>query len=76
VRHTATKKQPKPKRNKHPIIGLMTIGDMMARMLAGKKKYGTYLQPYNGRDTLLDLYEELLDAAIYCRTLMYERDGK
>ena len=42
----------------------------------GKAKYGMYLQPNNGRDSLIDTYQELLDAVVYIRSLIFERDGK
>jgi hypothetical protein len=39
--------------------------DMAARDAAGERKYGTRLQPHNGRDSLVDAYEEALDACVY-----------
>jgi hypothetical protein len=36
----------------------------------------TYLQAHNGRDALLDAYQEALDLAIYLRQALAERDGK
>ena len=36
---------------------------------------GTALQPFNGRDALRDLYEELLDACTYIRQVIEERDS-
>jgi hypothetical protein len=50
--------------------------DMLARKLLGQQRYGTPLQPHNGRDMMQDLYEELLDACNYIRGAIYERDGK
>jgi hypothetical protein len=50
--------------------------DMIARDFFGRQKYKTPLQPHNGRDSLVDLYEELLDASVYIRSFIYERDGK
>jgi hypothetical protein len=47
---------------------------MRQRDQAGKNKYGTRLQPENGRDSLRDAYEEALDLAAYLRTAIYERD--
>jgi len=49
--------------------------DMKARDTFGFKKYKTHLQPFNGRDTLYDIYEELLDAVVYIKTMIYERDN-
>ena len=34
------------------------------------QRYGTALQPFNGRKTLLDAYEESLDLSIYLRSLL------
>lgn len=66
--------QPRPVPNDHPPIVPQVIADLDARMQLGIERYGVALQPDNGRDTLRDLYEELLDAAIYTRTLIAERD--
>lgn len=68
--------QPDPKPNDLPAVWDLVIADMAARDRTGAQRYGTRLQPDNGRDTLRDLYEELLDAAVYARTLLYERDRK
>ena len=38
-------------------------------------RYGTALQPHNGRDALLDAYEEALDLAMYLKQAIVERDG-
>jgi hypothetical protein len=46
--------------------------DVMDRKAFGMKKYGTPLQPFNGRDTLNDLYQELVDAMKYARVYLYE----
>lgn len=51
----------------------MVIEDIEARKAVGLERYGTLLQANNGRDSLQDLYEELLDAATYVRQLIEER---
>lgn len=38
----------------------------------GLARYGSILQPNNGRDSLRDLHEELMDASVYARTRMLE----
>ncbi len=38
----------------------------------GKAKYGTYLRANNGRNALVDLYQELLDALMYSQQCMEE----
>lgn len=49
--------------------GLKNLGDVVSdmkdRRLFGIKKYGLPVQVGNGRDNLLDVYQELLDAAVY-----------
>ena len=65
-----------PTPNKEPAIQDLVMQDMIARKLLGQKRYGTPLQPHNGRDMMQDLYEELLDACNYIRGAIYERDGK
>lgn len=42
------------------------------RQQVGIARYGTSLQPYNGRDALRDLAEEILDGAQYARQLVVE----
>jgi hypothetical protein len=67
--------QPLPEANTYPPIQTLVIKDMEARKTIGLRRYGTLLQPFNGRDALRDLYEELLDATMYIRQVIYERDG-
>lgn len=54
----------------------LVVEDMKARDEFGTKKYGTHLQPFNGRDALIDAYQEALDLVVYLRQMIYERDGK
>jgi hypothetical protein len=68
-----TKNQPAPKPSGLPDVWPLVIADMQARDAAGRRKYGVPLQPHNGRDALQDLYEELLDAAVYIKQAMLER---
>ena len=47
-------------------IGASNIaGDLIRRAEFGRAKYGTFLRAFNGRDPLVDLYQELLDARMY-----------
>jgi hypothetical protein len=48
--------------------------DLERRAKLGERKYGERLLPFNGRRALQDLYEELLDAANYCKQLLMEED--
>lgn len=76
VRATFTPEQPAPTPNAHPPTWPLVMVDMASRDNLGRQRYGTPLQPHNGRDTLRDAYEEALDLAVYLRTALYERDGK
>lgn len=49
--------------------------DMAARNAMGIKKYGTPLQPHNGRNSLVDAYEEALDLAVYLKNEIIEREN-
>lgn len=61
--------------NDFPDIQSMVLKDIADRKALGESRYGTALQPFNGRDMLKDAYEEALDLAIYIRGVMYERDN-
>ncbi len=50
--------------------------DMAACDAEGRRKYGVPLQPHNGRDCLVDAYQEALDLTVYLRQAIYERDGR
>lgn len=52
------------------------IADMTARHEMGMARYGVPLQPFNGRDTIRDLYEELLDACAYAASRAIENRGE
>ena len=47
--------------------------DLDARAAMGEAKYGERLQAHNGRDALLDAYQELLDAWVYLRQRLEEQ---
>jgi hypothetical protein len=75
--------QPDPvKNNHHPVIEVVResldydhpiVDDLNKRALLGKERYGVFLQPFNGRDALTDLYEEALDAVMYSAQLAIEK---
>lgn len=48
--------------------------DLELRAEQGVEEYGTYLSTFNGRDSLVDLYEELLDAYMYAA--QYEEENR
>jgi non-ribosomal peptide synthetase component F len=70
------REQPMPTTNNNPILQVLVMDDMTNRLKLGIERYGTGLQVGNGRDMLLDAYEEALDLCVYLRGLMYERDKK
>lgn len=51
----------------------LVIEDMEARRKVGVERYGQGHRPFNGRNTLLDAYEESLDGAVYLRSLLRAR---
>lgn len=55
------------------IVITTLVRDIIARAEAGRIKYGRYLETNNGRDALLDLYQEQLDAAAYTCQLLMEK---
>jgi hypothetical protein len=50
----------------------LVIDDARERDRMGAEKYGTRLQPHNGRDSLRDAYEESLDLIVYLRNKIAE----
>lgn len=46
--------------------------DTEARIRLGEQKYGTRLKANNGRDAMLDLYQEVLDGCNYAEQLVIE----
>ena len=55
-----------------PDVQSAVIADLVARRDHGIRKYGTALQPHNGRNALLDAYEEVLDLANYLKQRLLE----
>lgn len=70
-----TIEQPAPIPNDSTPIVDLVIKDMEERKRIGIERYGVALQANNGRDALRDTYEELLDACIYIKQVMIERNG-
>lgn len=65
--------QPTPKRTIETPTWELVIADMHARNAEGIRRYGTPLQPSNGRDSLQDAYEEALDLAVYLKNEIEKR---
>jgi hypothetical protein len=49
--------------------------DFEARIQLGVQRYGHRLETFNGRDALLDQYQELLDATQYAKQVCLETPG-
>ena len=64
--------QPPPKKGGQTILPLV-IEDLQKRAAEGQKRYGTMLQSENGRDALVDAYEEALDLCMYLRQELERR---
>lgn len=67
--------EPPPVPNARHAVWPLVIEDMKARDAEGRRKYGTPLQPFNGRDALVDAYQEALDLVVYLRQAIAERDA-
>lgn len=65
--------QPPPKDSGGVDCWLLVLEDMEKRRQDGKAKYGQPVMPFNGRDALVDAYQECLDMAVYLRQAIEER---
>lgn len=68
--------QPPPVPNDRPSILALVRADLEERERVGIQRYGTPLQAHNGRDALVDAYQEALDLAAYLRQAIEERAGR
>ena len=69
------KEQPPPKSNDTTPIVTLVKQDLDERMKKGVETYGMPLRAWNGRDALVDAYEEALDLCCYLRQAIAERNG-
>lgn len=69
---TTSHDQPPPKPNDRPAVWNVVMQDMRERDQVGRQRYGTPLQPHNGRDALADAFSEALDLSVYLRQAMLE----
>lgn len=74
VTENSIQDQPPPKQNASKPIWNLVIADMQERDKVGRERYGTPLQAHNGRDALIDAYQEALDLVVYLRQAIEERD--
>lgn len=71
-----TNEQPQPIANESPAIWDLVVADMRERDHVGRQRYGIPLQANNGRDALIDAYQEALDLVVYLRQAIEERKWK
>lgn len=67
----ASAQEPTPK-GKGKVVLDYVRKDLEKRAEVGKEKYGTLLRTDNGRDALIDAYQEALDLVMYLRQLLIE----
>lgn len=60
--------------NREDSITLDVIADLREREQFGALKYGKFLTHHSNEDMMQHLYEELLDASCYIRTIIKQRD--
>ena len=65
--------QPPPIPNTSTPIVDLVVTDLFERKQIGIERYGVPLQANNGRDSPVDLYQELLDAVMYIRQAIEAR---
>jgi hypothetical protein len=73
INSTATAKQRPPRPNENARIIDLVMEDLRQRAEMGKETYNTYLQPFNGREALVDAYQEALDLCMYLKQAIQER---
>ncbi len=64
--------EPDPAPNDSRPIWELVVEDMKERDQTGREKYGTPPQAGNGRDPLIDAYQEALDLCVYLRQAIEE----
>lgn len=68
--------QPAPKRGEASAsVTDAVVRDLQSRRDHGVGKYGVELLSHNGRDAMLDAYQESLDTTVYLKQCLMERSG-
>lgn len=75
MNNPATIIQPTPTGTGIDIVDLVRA-DLESRAAEGEKKYGQRLKAINGRDAMIDAYQEALDLCMYLRHAIEERKSK
>jgi len=53
----------------------LVISDLESRVGVGEKEYGEPLTTHNGRNSLQDAYEEVLDLCLYLKQALMESES-
>lgn len=72
---SAAKNEPAPTGTGKKVIDEVVL-DIKARSDMVEKKYGTPLRTFNGRNAMMDLYQELLDSVMYAKQVLMEMEDK
>ena len=73
-RWDASKREPMPIVGKTDVLPEV-IKDLQSRDKIGTQKYGTTLQTHNGRNSLMDAYQEALDLVMYLKQALIEQEN-
>lgn len=65
--------EPKPTKGKHK-VGKEVIRDIEDRIDLGLSRYGSLLMTFNNRNSLVDLYQELIDGCMYVKQKLIETE--
>ena len=71
---TYNEPEPTPQKGKTEVWPLV-IADMAQRNAVGVEKYGTPLKTHNGRNPLIDAYQEALYLCVYLRQAIEEMNS-
>lgn len=63
----------RPPRGHSTDVAKLVLEDMAERDRIGRERYGVPLTTHNGRDHLVDAYQEMLDGAVYLRAEIEEK---
>ena len=66
-------KQPDPTPGKKPVLPYL-LRDLIDRAQTTSQKYGTHLETDNGRQALVDAYQEALDLCMYLKQALMEME--
>jgi len=72
--NSATKEQNLPLDSDGPDVISLVRDDLEARARMGVETYGKRLQPHNGRNSLVDAYQEALDLGVYVKQRLLEEE--